>query len=109
MNIKLNAQIKVVNYEDCELKLEDILSQLFNKLKKVMRESINYKLKDIFVPFEKDIPYKLKIIIKTVEILSDINILKFIDLTLAMKYYLKMKKMMVSNFSSSILVKKVKL
>ena len=98
----------LVKYKGLELNFNDILTELFNKIKKIVKDSIDYIIKDIFITFEKDIPYKLKIIMKTVGLLCNLNILKFNDSIISIKYYLEMNHIITKEFSSSIIVKRDK-
>lgn len=49
-------------------------------------------MKNVFIVFEKDILNNLKIIMKTVGLFCEINIINIIDLISALKYFLEFKK-----------------
>lgn len=98
-NIKYTNENYVFQYRNSkELRLDNILEIFFNKIKNIVQESIKVQLKDAFIVFEKDIPNNLKIIIKTVGLLSEINIENIIDLTSSLKYYLEFRKIVFPNY-----------
>ena len=83
----------LIQYKDKkDIKLEDILEKLFIKIKAIVQDSIQNEIKNIILVFEKKISYDIKIIMKTIGLLLDVNIVNILDITSAIKFYLEMEK-----------------
>lgn len=94
----------LIQYKDKkDLKLEDILEKLFIKIKTIVQDSIQNKIKNIILVLEKNISYDITIIMKTIGILQDINIINILDITSAIKYYLENENINFPTYFSIII------
>lgn len=94
----------LIQYKDKKnLKLEDILEKLFIKLKTIVKDSIQNTIKNIILVFQKNISYDITIIMKTIGLLLDINIINILDITSAFKFYLENEKINFPTYFSIII------
>ena len=94
-DIKLTCIDEIYKIEFLKTKtlylLDDILIKFFEKLKLIVKNSINKPLNQAIIIFD-NLSYEIQLIIHRAALLSDIKILNFLDLNKSIMNYLYYKK-----------------